>query len=94
MTKHRRNQGLPALLAVFTLLIPLLAACGGAAATPPAPTTGAQAEPTAVPAAAAPTTAAAPTAAAGIRRVVAPSKVFNTGRWPQNTAFVEVMRDP
>jgi multiple sugar transport system substrate-binding protein len=51
------------LLAIFTLLIPLLAACGGAAATP-APTTGAQAEPTAAPAAAAPTTAAAPTAAA------------------------------
>ena len=64
MTKHSRNRNVTALLALLALLVPLLAACGGAAATAPttaavqpaAPTAAAPAE--ATPAAPAEATAA------------------------------------
>jgi ABC-type glycerol-3-phosphate transport system substrate-binding protein len=46
MAKHRRIQGAPALLAILALLLPLIAACGGAAPATTAPTAGGQAQPT------------------------------------------------
>jgi oligopeptide transport system substrate-binding protein len=81
-----------ALVLLFALIVPILAACGGGTTTPAAPTAGAAAEaptaaaaPTAAPAEAA-TAAPAPTAAGNVLRVA--ESTWPEALAPQKASFV------